>query len=372
MNKIGKIAVVVGTRPGIIMMAPIIRELKLRNIPHLVVHTGQHFSPEMDSQLFEDLKLGTADHLIENNCGATTHAEQTARMLIGCESIFLKEKPSLVLVNGDANTNLAAALAARKLGIAVAHSEAGERSYDWSMPEEHNRRIIDHISDVLFSTGKDGQQTLENESCRGKIIITGNTIVDASIFAASVSGVSESVLGRYGLSPQKYVMVTSHREENVDNRDKLETILLSTEKANDITGLRVIFPVHPRTKKMINQFGFQELIKNLKGVEFIEPLRYLEFTELLVNCRMVVTDSGGVQQEAYVHRRPCVTLRENTEWLETLQNGGNRLCGALDISRISDGLFDAYSNEIRDWPEIFGDGRASKRIVDALIEYVDP
>lgn len=260
------------------MMAPVVHELRKRQIPHFVVHTGQHYSPAMDSESFEDLRLGAADHYIENPHNVTTHAEQTARMMVGCESIFQEELPGLVLVNGDANTNLAAALAARKLGISVAQSEAGERSYDWAMPEEHNRRIIDHILDLLFPTGAEAKLTLSKENCQEKVVVTGNTIVDASLFSFTASKLSSSVLELHGLSSEDYIVVTAHREENVDYRDKLKTILLASERAHEITGLDVIFPMHPRAKKMVSQFGLTEALNGLGGVQFIDPLRYLEFT----------------------------------------------------------------------------------------------
>lgn len=173
-----KISVVVGTRPGIIMMAPIIKAIEDENIcDFYVIHTGQHYSPEMDAWLFEDLKLKPPKYKLSDIDKADGHARKTAAMLIGCEEIFIKDRPDLVLVNGDANTNLAAALAARKLGISLAHSEAGERSYDWRMPEEHNRRIIDHISDLLFSTSNDSRDTLVSESVLGSVHVTGNTIL---------------------------------------------------------------------------------------------------------------------------------------------------------------------------------------------------
>ncbi len=366
-----QICVVVGTRPGIIMMAPIIHELERRDIPHYVLHTGQHYSPEMDSELFEDLRLSPAAHHLEGVSAAEGHGGKTAKMLEGCEKVFLENRPALVIVNGDANTNLAAALAARKLGVSLAHSEAGERSYDWRMPEEHNRRIMDHISEVLFATSQKAAETLSKESVMGEVYITGNTIVDASLNHAKLAEDRSLVLKEYNLRPKDYLLLTSHREENVDYPDKLLAILKGAIQAGEELGLQVVFPVHPRTYKNIQQFGYLDLLDSSKFIKVLPALRYLDFLALVVNCCVVISDSGGVQQEAYIHKVPCVTVRDNTEWTETLGGGGNRLAGASDPGFIAQQVNDAYSMSDAIWQSVFGDGRASERIVNYALEYVN-
>lgn len=365
-----EVAVIVGTRPGIIMLAPIVHELERRGIPYFIVHTGQHFSPSMDSQLFEDLGLPEPQYHLAETAKKRTHGGQTAVMLEGCEQAFMERKPKVVLVNGDANTNLAAALAARKLRISVGHIEAGERSFDWSMPEEHNRRIMDHISELLFTTNEKGAAQLKNEQVMGEIFVTGNTIADASINHAKIANEKSSVLDEMGLDKEAYIIMTSHREENVDDSSKLEAILVGAEKAAVKTGFPVLFLAHPRTQKRIEQFGLVDLVAQLGKVTVLGALRYLDFMQLLINSRAVLTDSGGVQQEAYVHERPCVTMRENTEWTETLSDGANRLCGATCPDKIADAVVDALKVEGIKWKPIFGDGMAAKRIVEVVARYM--
>lgn len=360
-----EVCVVLGTRPGIIMLAPLVHELQKAKVPHFVIHTGQHYSPCMDSELFEDLELPPPLYHLKNVSERPTHAGQTAVMLEGVEAALLERKPSLVLVGGDANTNLAAALAARKLHISVGHIEAGERSFDWSMPEEHNRRIIDHISDHLFCTNEKGVENLKRESVCGKPHITGNTIVDSSLRHASLASRKSDALQRFGLQQEQYAIFTSHREENVDNTEKLRGILEGVSAASVEHNLPVVFLAHPRTVKRLGQFGLSEWADNLPGVKTLPALRYLDFMNLLCNSRMVFTDSGGVQQEAYVHKRPCVTLRENTEWTETMQFGGNRLAGS-DPEIIRKAARQALTLGEVQWPEIFGDGNASARIVNII------
>lgn len=365
-----EICIIVGTRPGIIMLAPVIHTLIKKNSPFFVIHTGQHYSTNMDSALFEDLKLPAPNYHLKNTSLKVTHAGQTASMLEGCEEIFLLRKPKLVLVNGDANTNLAAALAARKLRIAVAHVEAGERSFDWLMPEEHNRRIIDHISELLFATSEQGVQQLEKESVLGKIYITGNTIVDASLNHALFAE-KESCFEHYPIKPKEYLLLTTHREENVDVYNKLKTIIGGALLAAKRCNLPVLFIAHPRTIKRLKEFNLYTTLQEQKEIIFCEALRYLEFLQLLMQAAVVLTDSGGVQQEAYIHKRPCVTLRENTEWSATLVDGCNRLSGADDPYEIVRCVEEALYLHCSDWKPIFGDGFAAEKIVQHCLEFMN-
>lgn len=365
-----EIVVVVGTRPGIIMMAPIIHELQRTNTPHYVIHTGQHYSAALDSELFEDLSLTEPAYHLSGIDKFNTHATKTGRMMEGCEAAFLERRPGIVIVNGDANTNLAAALAARKIHVPIAHSEAGERSYDWQMPEEHNRRIMDHISELLFPTNEKAKTILEGEKVTGEIFVTGNTIVDASNNHASLAREKSDSLKRFGVEKGQYILMTSHREENVDNPKKLAAILDGAEKVSEASGLRTLFLVHPRTENNLKKFGLMDRAQNLKGVSLLPALRYLDFMRLLIDAHAVLTDSGGVQQEAFIHKRPCVTMRENTEWVGTVEKGGNILSGALDGDKIAKCYQEVSTRENIDWSPIFGDGQAAKRIVQHCKDFI--
>lgn len=363
-----RVAAVVGTRPGVVMFAPVIRAFGAAGVDFFVVHTGQHYSPNMDSQFFTDLGVPQPKYRLQGVSGRTSHGGQTAAMLDGMEQIFMDERPALVVVGGDANTNLAGALAARKLGLGVAHVEAGERSFDWRMPEEHNRRMIDHISDLLFVSGPKGMENLRRESVQGKIVETGNPIVDASLQHAGLARSKSTILQRLGIEAGGFAVLTTHREENVDFAGNLKNSLKGVSVAAEELGVPVIFPVHPRTRKRLGEFGLSGWAEALPSLRLIDALGYLDFTQLVVSARLVFTDSGGVQQEACIHHVPCVTLRENTEWTETIEIGANRLAGTDPESvRIAAG---EAADSSTDWPIPFGDGKASERIVQASIQYI--
>ncbi len=359
-----EVAVVVGTRPGIVMLGPVIKALEARGTRHFVIHTGQHYSPNMDAQFFDDLQLGTPAYRIEGTSERTTHGWQTAHMLGGIEDILLQRRPRLILVGGDANTNLAGALAARKLGISVGHVEAGERSYDWSMPEEHNRRMIDHISDLLFVTGDKAVANLAREGVQGRVIASGNPIVDASRMFADLALNRPGAAQRLRIGGPPYAVLTSHREENVDNPERLRRALQGVSDASRELGIPVRFFAHPRTRKRLREFALEDWLTSLPGIEVNEPASYLDFLALIAGSSVVFTDSGGVQQEACIHHVGCVTLRENTEWVETLEIGANRLAGS-DPASIVKAARDAL-NAPRDWAVPFGDGTAAEKIADSV------
>jgi UDP-N-acetylglucosamine 2-epimerase (non-hydrolysing) len=361
------IAIVVGTRPGIVMFAPIIKAFERSGLEHFVIHTGQHYSPNMDGQFFADLGLRDVDHRIEGVPERRTHGGQTAAMLEGVEKILLDRRPRLILVGGDANTNLAAALAARKLHINVGHVEAGERSYDWRMPEEHNRVIIDHISDVLFVTCERSVENLRKEGIRGRIEVTGNPIVDASMQHAEIAAEHSAILSDLGIKPGEYGVMTTHREENVDVEEHLIGSLEGVDTASREAGITTIFAAHPRTTKRLREFGRTEWVESLANIRMIDAVGYLDFLHLVSNARIVFTDSGGVQQEACIHHTPCVTLRENTEWTETLDIGANRLAGS-DPERIVNATRDALQ-EKRAWVCPFGSGDTAEQIVAIAAEF---
>lgn len=358
------VCVVVGTRPGIIKMSPLIKELKRRALPHFVLHTGQHYSYEMDKKFFEDLELSPPRHHLPRCRPGSLHGEQTAHMLLGLEAVLVKERPRVVLVCGDANTNLAGALAARKLQIEVGHVESGLRSNDWRMPEEHNRVIIDHISEYLFAPTRETRENLIKDNVKGRIFVTGNTIVDALLEHMGLAKKRSSILEKLGLKPGGYMLSTCHREENVDVQETLSCILEGLALIGGKMGLPLVFPAHPRTVKRLGQFGLMGRLKKIPNLMLIEPAGYFDFLTLLENSRAVLTDSGGIQEESCILKVPCVTLRENTERPETLRAGSNIIAGT-DPARMLEAARKAIEKK-RDWENPFGDGKAAHRIIDAI------
>jgi len=350
-----KAAVILGTRPEIIKMSPIIRELEKRGLDYFILHTGQHYSYELDKVFFEQLKLPSADYNLE--VGSSSHGEQTGKMLAGIEKILLREKPDVILVEGDTNTVLAGALAASKLHIKVGHVEAGLRSFYKGMPEEINRVLTDHCSDYLFAPTDVARENLLREGVDSeKIFVTGNTIVDAVYQNLELVDSENNVLD---VDPKEYILVTSHRQENVDIKDRFEGIIRGLELVYKEYGLPIIYPIHPRARKMLKQFGLET-----NGVKLVEPLDYLSFLYLESKARLVLTDSGGVQEETCILGVPCVTLRDNTERPETLEVGSNILVGT-DPSRILEGV-GIMMNKDNGWVNPYGDGKASRKIVDIL------
>ncbi|VVB67699.1 UDP-N-acetylglucosamine 2-epimerase [uncultured archaeon] len=352
------IAIVLGTRPEIIKMSPVIRECKRRNLDHFVLHTGQHYSYEMDKIFFEELELPPPEYNLD--VGSGTHAEQTGKIMAGVEKVLIERKPDVVLVQGDTNTVMAGALAAAKLHIKVGHVEAGLRSFDRSMPEEINRIVADHISDYLFAPTENSKNNLLKEGIpKEKIHVTGNTIVDSVYQNLEISRKKANVLEKLGLKPKEYFLVTAHRAENVDDPERLGEILKGLELVGKEFSLPVIFPIHPRTRKMVQRFGFE-----FDGIRAIEPVGFMEFLQLEAGARLALTDSGGVQEETCILGVPCVTLRENTERPETVDVGSNTLAGAR-AGRILEGAGQMLTQG-NGWRHPFGDGQVGKMIVDCL------
>jgi len=353
-----KLAVVLGTRPEIIKMSPIIRECEKRGIDYFTLHTGQHYSYEMDRVFFEELELPQPEHNLE--VGSGTHAFQTGRIMAGIEDVLEEEKPDVVLVQGDTNTVLAGALAASKMHIKVGHVEAGLRSFDRRMPEEINRVVADHISDYLFAPTKTARENLLAEGIpEEKISITGNTIVDSVYQNLEISTRKVNPLRDLGLKGKGYFLATAHRAENVDDRARLKEILEGFSLISEEFSLPVIFPVHPRTRKRIEEFGL-----DLHGVKAIDPVGFLEFLQLEAGARLALTDSGGVQEETCILRIPCVTLRDNTERPETIEVGSNILAGAdaMTILEKTDFIIGTENG----WMNPFGDGRAGEYIINII------
>jgi UDP-N-acetylglucosamine 2-epimerase (non-hydrolysing) len=354
------ISIVLGTRPEIIKFSPIIRECMRVGQEFSIIHTGQHYSYNMDRVFFEQLELPESDYNLE--IGSGTHAEQTGKMLIGIERLLLKQKPQVVLVEGDTNTVLAGALAATKLGIKIGHVEAGLRSYDKQMPEETNRTLADHCSDLLFAPTPKSRDTLLSEGIpKQKIFVTGNTIVDAVKQNIRIANKKRKNITqeKLGLKPQTYFVVTLHRQENVDNPDRLRRIAKGLEKVQKDTGYPIVYPIHPRTKKNLEKLGLQ-----LKEIKTTDPLDYLNFLWLESNAKLVLTDSGGVQEETCTLNVPCVTLRDNTERPETLEVGSNILAGTNPDKIVK--CVHLMLEKKRRWRNPFGDGKAGERIVRIL------
>jgi len=352
------IAIILGTRPEIIKMSPVIRACEKQNLDYCIIHTGQHYSYEMDRVFFEELELPQPEYNLD--VGSGTHAEQTSKIMIGVERVLKNVKPDIILVEGDTNTVMAGALAAAKLHIKVGHVEAGLRSYDRRMPEEINRIVADHVSDYLFAPTEKAKQNLLREGVEeNKIFVTGNTIVDAVYQNLEIAKRKVNVLKDLGLKPKEYFLVTAHRQENVDVKERLKGILKGLELIHEEFSMPVIFPIHPRTRKRIREFGL-----SLDGVTVNDPLGFLEFLQLEANARLVLTDSGGVQEETCILGVPCVTLRDNTERPETLEVGSNIIVGTKR-EKILEGVKLMFNKE-NSWENPFGDGRAGERIIEIL------
>jgi UDP-N-acetylglucosamine 2-epimerase (non-hydrolysing) len=354
------IAVVVGTRPEIIKMAPVVRACAARGVECLLLHTGQHYSFEMDGVFFQELELPKPKHNLE--VGSGSQAYQIAAIIRGMEPILTAEKPDVVLVEGDTNSVLAAGLAAHKLGIRVGHVEAGLRSYDRGMPEEINRILTDHLSDHLFAPTEHARGILRGEGIEeSRIHVTGNTVVDEVLRQRERARALKGLTERFDVRPGGYILATVHRAENVDNESRLRGIFTGLAESGRALGMPVLAALHPRTSQKLDQLGV-----SLDGVvRRLPPLSYLDFLGLHADAALVLTDSGGLQEEACCLRVPCVTLRDNTERPESVQVGANVLAGADPKTIVASAR--TMRERPRDWANPFGDGRSGEHIVDLLI-----
>lgn len=369
-----KIITVAGARPNFIKIAPIIEQIEKRGkIKHLLVHTGQHYDFKMSQVFFRDLEIPNPD--IYLNAGSGSHAEQTAKIMVEFEKVLLKEKPDLVLVVGDVNSTIACSLTAAKLGIRIAHVEAGLRSFDRTMPEEINRILTDAISDYLFTTEEGGMRNLLREGVkREKIFFVGNVMID-SLLKNIKKAKRSDVLKRFDLKEQEYALVTLHRPANVDNKKGLIKIFEALEQIQK--QIRIVYPAHPRTQKNINDYNlvmrFPFLRKSKEGKSnknftITDPLGYLDFIMLMSKARFILTDSGGIQEESTVLNTPCLTMRSNTERPVTIEMGTNKLIGT-DKKRIINESSKIIRGEKKsgEIPPLW-DGEAAKRIVDILLK----
>lgn len=362
-----KIILVAGARPNFMKIAPIMRALEKRNktgLEYLLVHTGQHYDFNMSETFFEDLGIPKPGYFL--NAGGGSHSEQTAKIMVAFETICLDEKPDVVLVVGDVNSTLACSIVAKKLRSKVAHVEAGLRSFDLDMPEEINRMVTDSITDYFFTTEKTANQNLINEGkCPANIYYVGHVMIDNLLYQHSkIIEIDEKQMGVYPLKKEleHYVFLTLHRPSNVDRKEKLEEII----KAFNIISeeMNVVFPVHPRTKKMIETFQ----IRLSDRIKVLEPLGFKEALYLWKDAFCVYTDSGGLQEETTGLGIPCFTIRENTERPVTVDEGTNTLIGTSGVSIVSS--FQALKSGARKAGQIpeFWDGHAAERIVDVLLK----
>jgi len=352
-----KIASVVGARPQFIKAAPVSREIRQHH-EEILVHTGQHYDENMSDVFFEVLDMPRPDYNL--GVGSATHTRQTAEMMRGLEDVFEKEKPDLVLVYGDTNSTLAGALVASKMGQPLGHVEAGLRSFNRSMPEEINRVVADHLSALLFCPTQTAVDNLTNEGVIHGVHLVGDVMYDVALQSAQAAR-SRDITERFGVKKGEYILVTLHRPASVDNRETLEGIVDALVRS----GRSVVFPIHPRTRKNLEAFGLWETLR--AKVKAIEPVDYLDFIALLMGASKVVTDSGGVQKEAYFFGVPCVTLRDETEWIETVEDGWNALVGT-ETADILDAI--EKFNPSGTKSKSFGDGHAAEKIAAVLDKFV--
>jgi UDP-N-acetylglucosamine 2-epimerase (non-hydrolysing) len=355
-----KIGIIVGTRPEIIKMAPVIRECENRKIPYFIIHSNQHYSKEMDSIFFDELHLPAPHYNL--GVGSGLHSNQTGNILIKMEPILLAEKPDVVLVQGDTNTVLAGALTASKLNIKVGHIEAGLRSYDKTMPEETNRIMTDHISEYLFAVGPNQENILKSEGIEhSKIHTVGNTVSDSLFQHLEISAQKSTILSDLELSAGEYFLVTAHRASNVDvSSNLMELLHLLDEMHKNYTGT-IVWPIHPRTQSKLKEFK----IELPSYLQLIAPVGYLDFIQLQKHAKLILTDSGGIQEEACLLGVPSLTLRENTERPEAVEVGASELVGR-DAEKAVNAAKQWLSRESYSWENPFGDGHVAEYILDIV------
>lgn len=358
-----KIISVVGARPNFMKIAPLHRAFQKYSdkIQHLICHTGQHYDEKMSKVFFEDLELPQPDFYL--GVGSGSHAEQTANVMIKFEKILLEEKPDLIIVVGDVNSTIACSLTASKLHIKVVHVEAGLRSGDRLMPEEVNRVLTDSISDMLFVTEKSGIENLKKEGVSDdKVFFAGNVMIDSlAYFLPKVE--NSTIHKRYSLELKKYVLVTLHRPSNVDDKNQLIHLIALLNKIAE--NRKVLFPIHPRTKNNLHEFGLLETIN--KNLILTDPIGYLDFLALTSNAELILTDSGGIQEESTYLGVQCITLRTSTERPITVEVGTNQLLGN-DLDKAEIVAIDVLNGKIKKGtiPELW-DGKAAERIVEIIL-----
>jgi UDP-GlcNAc3NAcA epimerase len=352
-----KIVTVVGARPQFIKAAVVSRALAAEaGVVESIVHTGQHYDDNMSQVFFDDLRIPPPTHNL--GIGGGSHGHNTGQMLGALEDVFSQEQPDWVLVYGDTDTTLAGMLAASKLGIRVAHVEAGLRSFNRFQPEEINRILADHGADALFAPTEAAMSRLRIEGLADKSVLTGDVMYDAALFYAELATPPDALLQRLSLRGEEFVLATIHRAENTDRPDRLTSIIHGLARS----GRPVVLPLHPRTRQRLTKHGLY-LADNVRA---IAPVSYLEMIGLEQACQLIATDSGGVQKEAFFYQRPCVTLRNETEWVELVELGANRLVGS-DADAIAEALNGSFHVDWSARP--YGDGNASRRVATHLLSW---
>lgn len=374
-----KILTIIGARPQIIKAAALSRAIKNRfadMVEEKILHTGQHYDNNMSQVFFDELGIPKPEYNL--HVGSGSHGEQTAKMISGIEQVLQNESFDAIVVYGDTNSTLAGAVAAAKLHVPVVHIEAGLRSFNMAMPEEQNRIVCDQLSSLLFAPTETGIENLRNEGFfaskamfpngrKRMVYNSGDIMYDNSLYFARLAQEKTSVLEKYGLEKDAYALVTIHRDNNTDNPERLTSIfkaILQIAEAND-----VIIPLHPRTSKLLESNLEPSVYRRLKEskVKIVPPASFLEMTALEQNSRIVLTDSGGVQKEAYYFQKPCVIMRPETEWVEIVEHGAGMVADAS-----ADAIIEAYNvltNRRMEFPQIFGDGKAAEFILEKMVEY---
>ena len=353
-----KIVSVVGARPQFIKAVPVSKVLRHSGHREILVHTGQHYDYGMSQVFFEELGISEPDTNL--GVGSGPHGWQTGQMLIRIEEVLAKEKPDWVLVYGDTNSTLAGAIASVKLQIPLAHVEAGLRSFNREMPEEHNRLLTDHCSDLLFCPTQTAVANLDKEGITHGVNLVGDTMYDAVLLFSEIAREKSTILDDLGLKSKEYLLATVHRPYNTDIPENLENILSAFIEINE----PIIFPVHPRTRKILNTF-FPSLLTPHSSLKMIPPVGYLDMLMLEQNAKAILTDSGGMQKEAYWFEVTCVTFRDETEWVETVEAGWNVVVGA-DTGKIVEAVRCLKSDNPR--PKLYGDGHAAEKMLEILAD----
>ncbi len=346
-----KIVSVIGTRPEVIKIAALSPILK-KHFKHITIHTGQHYDYKMSGTFFDELSIDKPDYNL--NVGSGTHSQQTAKILQKMEKILIKENPALVIVYGDTNSTLGGALAASKLNIPVAHFESGMRNFDNQMPEEINRKIVDHISSIYFCCSKKAVANLKKEGIVKNVYFSGDIHYD--IFLQRKPNIS--ILNKLNIHPKKFYFATIHRQENTNVLEKLRKILKTLEKVDNL----VVLALHPRTKKAV-----LKLKENFPNIKIIDPVNFEETIGLQISAKAIITDSGGIQKESYWLKVPCFTLRNSTEWIETVETRWNFLVGD-NLSSLP--LILKHINTPQNHPNFYGDGNSATKITKILVEYL--
>lgn len=358
-----KIVTIIGARPQFIKAAALSREFKRHpSIQEIIIHTGQHFDANMSDIFFSEMEIPHPNYHLEIH--GVSHGAMTGRMMEKIEEVLIEEKPDLVLVYGDTNSTLAGALTAKKLHIKVAHVEAGLRSFNMQMPEEINRILTDRISDFLFCPTLAAMNNLKNEgfeSFNSVVTHSGDVMEDAALFYASKALLKPSIVTHLGFDNKDFILATIHRAENTDNKTNLTNIISALNKLNDTTP--VIVPMHPRTSKIISSLNIPILFK------VIEPVGYFEMIQLMSHCKLIITDSGGLQKEAFMFGKYCITVREESEWVELIENGYNYLAGT-DVNRIGALASELLTKPFPTKQNLYGNGKASSVICETLLKHL--